>query len=154
MGSKQRLTLIFTMLTLATLMLFFQNCSSGEGLYSDSSVTDGFITDPPQIFASKTGGCNVPAITFTTSESVFICIKMAGPAPKYCHTYAGDTNCSYYTLSSGVGWSSMVPGEWVKEFPPYKTNPTAGFGVGSFMTYVVHTDDPTAYGQAGFSVSQ
>lgn len=149
MNSKQRFSVIFSMLSLVVLMLGFQNCSSGDGLNNfGSTLDDGGLVIPPSVFASKTVNCSQPYTDFKITENIYICVQNAGIAPIYCHTYAGSSQCARETISTVGGWSGMN-GNWVKGF-----SASTVFGVGSFTSYGVHTDDPSAIGQANFNVSQ
>lgn len=142
------------MMSLVTVMLFFQNCSSGEGLYGGSSLTDGFITDPPVVFASKTSTCITPSTLFKVGESVYICIQNAGVTPTYCHAVSGDTSCTRTTVSAANGWGYMPSGSWVRGFSTSATNVQNTFWAGyTYVAYAMHTDDPTSFGQASFTVS-
>lgn len=155
MDKKQRFSLLFTMMSLVTVMLLFQNCSSGEGLYGGSSLTDGFITDPPVVFASKASSCITPSTQFKVGESVYICIQNAGVAPTYCHTTSGTANCTYSTVSNANGWSSMPGGTWVRGFGTSATQVQNTFWAGyTYAAYVIHTDDSTSFGQTSFTVFQ
>lgn len=153
MDKKQRFSLLFVMMSLTLTMLFFQNCSSGEGLYGGNSLTDGFITDPPVVFASKASTCVTPSTSFKVGESVYICIQNAGVAPIYCHSLSGDSTCTRTTVSTANGWSYMPSGTWVRGFAT-STNTANTFWAGyTYVAYVIHTDDATAYGQSSFTVS-
>lgn len=151
MNAKHRLTVIFAMLSLTVLMLFFQNCSpTGEGLGFDSSVTDGFITNPPEVFTSKASDCVTPSYNFKVSEPLYVCIKNAGIAPKFCVAYSGGANCNYNTITTAAAWSNFSAGSWVKVFSSQTYN---AFSPGNYTVYVVHTDDPSSFGQSNVTVS-
>lgn len=150
MNTKHRVSVIFAMLSLTMTMLFFQNCSPSGGLYSSESGEDGFITNPPIVFASKTSSCSAQSSDFKTGDTVYICVQNAGAAPVYCHSVAGYSGCSQYiTLSTTTGWSGSN-GNWMKAFPVGGAN---GFQVGySYTIYGMHTDDKSAVGQSTFSI--
>jgi len=153
MDKKQRFGLLFVMMSLTVTMLFFQNCTSGEGLYDGNSLTDGFITDPPVVFASKASACITPSISFKVGEPVYICIQNAGVAPTYCHALSEDEECTYTTVSTANGWSYKPSGTWIRRFAT-STNTANTFWAGySYTAYATHTDDVTASGQGSFTVS-
>jgi hypothetical protein len=154
MDKKQRFSLLFTMMSLVLVMLFFQNCSSGEGLYGGSSLTDGFITDPPVVFASKASTCITPSTLFKVGETVYICIQNAGVAPTYCHTLSGDTNCTRSVVSSANGWGYLPSGTWVRGVATSIGAANTFWAGYTYVAYVIHTDDATSFGQGSFSVSQ
>lgn len=142
------------MMSLTTVMLFFQNCSSGEGLYNGNSVTDGFITDPPVVFASTSNACVQATTSFKVGSTVYICIQNAGVAPTYCHTLSGNSNCTYTAVSTANGWSYLPSGTWVRGIgTSVQTQNTFWVGY-TYTAYAIHTDDSTAYGQATFTVTQ
>lgn len=147
MNAKHRMTVIFSMLSLTVLMLFFQNCSpQGSGLFSDGSVTDGFVTSPPIVFTSSTSACSVPTATFTSSQTIYVCVQNAGVAPLYCHSAAGAACTNYVTLSASQGWNSST-GIW------YRAYPGGSFGAGfSYTAMAWHTDDHSSSGQYTFTV--
>lgn len=150
MGSKQRFTYIFVLMSLTMTMLFFQNCSPSGGLYDGDSVTDDFIIDPPTIFAAKDAGCVQIATSFAVSEPVYICIQKAGIAPIYCHDLSTSPTCDRITISRNNGWTSMRTGSWTRGF----SAATGGaFGAGTFTAYVIHTDDPNAVSNTTFTVN-
>lgn len=148
MGSKQRFTFIFVLLSLTMTMLFFQNCSQGGSLYEGNSITDPFIVDPPIVFASKNSGCTQISTVFLTTEPIYICLQKAGVAPTYCHEFSTATSCNKVVVTS-PGWTSTSMGNWVKVF---SAATTGAFPVGTYTAYVVHTDDVQAVGTATFTV--
>lgn len=150
MGSKQRFTYIFALISLTITMLFFQNCSPGGGLYDGSSVTDDFLVDPPVIFAAKNSTCTQISTTFAAAETVYICIQQAGVAPIYCHDLSISPTCTRITISTANGWTSSSSGNWRRGFSVANGN---GFGAGTFTAYVVHTDDPNSVSNTTFTVN-
>jgi len=150
MGSKQRFTYIFVLMSLTVTMLFFQNCSPSGGLYDGNSVTDDFIVDPPTIFTAKDASCVSIATTFAATEPVFVCIQKAGVSPIYCHNVSTSQNCDRITISTSNGWVSSRSGSWTRGF----SAATGGaFGPGTFTAYVIHTDDPNAVSNTTFTVN-
>jgi hypothetical protein len=145
MNSKQRLLVVFAMLSLIILMLGFQNCSSGVGLNGFDSQDSDSIIDPPSVFAAKDSGCTQPYSDFKTSETIYICIQNAGNAPQFCIATAGSGVCNIASgvASAATGWGGMS-GNWVKAYT---------FSAYSYAAYVTHTSDPSSIGQSSFNVT-
>lgn len=150
MGSKQRFTYIFVLMSLTVTMLFFQNCSPSGGLYDNGSETDDFIVDPPTIYTGTNSTCQPLVSTFKTTDTVYICINNAGTAPSF--GFAPYNGAGYHAgypvvVSTGAGWSSRSTGNWSIAFPG------SNFALGPVDAYVTHTNDSNAFGKATLTIT-
>ncbi len=142
---KHRNSILITLFSLTLLMLLFQNCSAGDGLFSGGSLTDPFITDPPMIHASANSNCLLPTYSFKMNSDIYLCIERAGTRPEVCLSNDNQECYRKEKVGTDTGWTYLANGIW-------RAKLTSSY-IGSYTAYVTHTDDISAVGVFEFVIS-